>query len=418
MFDLDKWTEIFDTIRKNKLRTFLTGLSISWGIFMFCFLLCAGNGLKNGVTSNFANRSVNSYEFWGRRTSKPYKGFPDNRPVSLDENDIRLVREQIPQTVHVSGTINTTLEVSYSNYNTSCSFRGIEPEYAHINSVEILDGQGRFINAMDMKEKRKVAVINQRAKDVLFQDGAAVGKQVVAGGLGYTVIGVCTENFRGNDIKAYIPFSTAMMLYSKNRDIDNINFTVDGLETKEENGVFKEQFIKKLAGLHVFDPEDERSIGIWSRLEDYLQTRGIFNGISAFIWIIGIGTLIAGIISIGNIMLITVRERTREFGIRKAIGAKPLSIMGSILMESVLMTSVFGYIGMFLGVGTGELIHSILLNLPPEAQEVSHVFQNPMIEVNVAVGAMLVLIVSGVLAGAYPAWKASRISPVIAMKEE
>ncbi|MDR2621955.1 MAG: ABC transporter permease [Dysgonamonadaceae bacterium] len=417
MFDLDKWTEIFDTIRKNKLRTFLTGLSISWGIFMFCFLLCAGNGLRNGVTSNFASRSINSYDFWGRRTSKPYQGFPDNRPINLNENDLRLVREQIPQTVHVSGMIYTSLEVSYKNYNTSCSFQGIEPEYMHINGIKILDRQGRFINNMDMKEKRKVAVINQRAKDVLFQDGTAVGEQVIAGGLGYTIIGVFTEDSWGNDAKAYIPFSTAMMLYNKRRDIGDIYFTVDGLKTKEENEVFEEQLRKKLADLHVFDPEDKRSVSIWSRLEDYLQTQGIFNGISAFIWVIGIGTLIAGVISISNIMLITVRERTREFGIRKAIGDKPSSIMGSILMVSVLMTSVFGYVGMFLGVGIGELVNSILLNLPPEAKEVSRIFQNPTIEINVAIGAMLVLIVSGVLAGAYPAWKASRISPVIAMRE-
>jgi putative ABC transport system permease protein len=236
--------------------------------------------------------------------------------------------------------------------------------------------------------------------------------------LGYTVIGVFTEDSWGDGAKAYIPFSTAMLLYSKDKRINNIHFTVEGLETKEDNEVFEEQVRKKLSALHVFDVEDQRAVGVWSMLENYLQTQGIFNGISAFIWVIGVGTLIAGVISISNIMLITVRERTREFGIRKAIGAKPSSIMGSILMESVLMTSVFGYIGMFLGVGTGELVNSILLNLPSEAQEVSHVFQNPTIEINVAVGAMLVLIVSGVLAGAYPAWKASRISPVIAMREE
>ncbi|GHT66280.1 ABC transporter permease [Bacteroidia bacterium] len=418
MFDLDKWTEIFDTIRKNKLRTFLTGLSISWGIFMFCFLLCAGNGLKNGVTSNFESRAVNMYDFWGRRTSKPYKGLPDNRSINLDENDLRLIKEQLPQTVNVSGMISTDLEISYKNNNTPCSFQGIDPEYMHINGVKILDAQGRFINDMDIKERRKVAVINQRAKDVLFQDSIAVGKQVVAGGLGYTVIGVFTEDSWGNDAKAYIPFSTAQLLYNKDKDIGDIYFTVDGLETKEENEAFEKELRKKLADLHVFDPEDKRSIGMWNMLQNYLQTQGVFNGISAFIWVIGIGTLIAGVISISNIMLITVRERTREFGIRKAIGAKPSSIMGSILMESVLMTSVFGYIGMFLGVAIGELANSILLNLPPEAEEVSHVFQNPTIEVNVAIGAMLILIVSGVLAGAYPAWKASRISPVIAMREE
>ncbi|MDR0505881.1 MAG: ABC transporter permease [Dysgonamonadaceae bacterium] len=418
MFDLDKWTEILDTIRKNKLRTFLTGLSISWGIFMFCFLLCAGNGLKNGVTSIFESQSKNMYNFWGRQTSKPYKGFPDNRPINLDENDLRLIKEQLPQTINVSGEIYASLEVSYKNFNISASFSGIEPEYSHIQGVKILDGQGRFINDMDIKEIRKVAVINKRLKDVLFQDGEAVGKQVIAGGLGYTVIGVFTENSWGDEAKAYIPFSTAMMLYNKNRDINQIYFTVDGLETKEKNNIFEEHLREKLAALHVFDTEDKRAIGMWNMLENYLQTQGIFNGISAFIWVIGIGTLIAGIISISNIMLITVRERTREFGIRKAIGAKPSSIMGSILMESALMTFVFGYLGMFLGVGIGELVNSILLNLPPEAEQVSHIFRNPTIEVNVAIGAMLVLIVSGILAGAYPAWKASRISPVIAMREE
>jgi len=417
MFDLDKWTEIFESIKKNKLRTFLTGLSISWGIFMFCFLLCAGNGLRNGVSSNFASRAVNMYNYWGRRTSMPYQGFPDNRPINLDEKDFQLV-EQLPQTVNVSGVVYTTLTASYNNFNISGSFQGIHPEYVHINGVRIVGGQGRLLNDMDMEKIRKVAVINERMKEVLFQDNEAVGKQMIAGGLSYMVVGVFTEESWGNDAKAYIPFSTAQLLYGRNRDVHDIYFTVDGLTTKEENEVFEKDLRRKLANLHIFNVEDSRAIGMWSMLENYLQTQGIFNGISAFIWIIGIGTLIAGVISISNIMLITVRERTREFGIRKAIGAKPSAIMGSILMESVLMTSVFGYVGMFLGVGIGELANSILKNLPPEAEQVSHVFQNPTIEVNVAIGAMLVLIASGVLAGAYPAWKASRISPVIAMREE
>ena len=419
MFDLDKWTEIFDSIKKNKLRTFLTGLSISWGIFMFCLLLCAGNGLRNGVTSNFASRAVNMYNYWGRRTSIPYQGFPDRRPINLDDKDMKLVKNQLPQTVDVSGAISTDLSVSYKNFNVSGSFQGIHPEYARINGVKVLDRQGRLINDMDMKEVRKVAAINQRMKDVLFPKEEAVGKQIIAGGLSYMVIGVFTEETWGNDAKAYIPLSTSQMLYrGGSRNIDNISFTVDGLKTKDANTAFEEEFRKKLANLHIFDTKDQRAIGMWNMLENYLQTQGIFNGISAFIWVIGIGTLIAGVISISNIMLITVRERTREFGIRKAIGAKPSSIMGSILMESVLMTSVFGYIGMFLGVGIGELANSMLENLPPEQEQVSHMFQNPTIAIPVAVGAMLVLVVSGVLAGAYPAWKASRISPVVAMREE
>jgi putative ABC transport system permease protein len=414
--DLDNWAEIFSTIKKNKLRTFLTGFSISWGIFMFCILLSAGNGLKNGVMSNFGTRSVNSFQFWGRITSKPYKGFPENRKINLDEKDLDLVKKQLPEAVDISGIIETNINVSYKTFYTSCSFEGVNPDYKRINGIKIKDNQGRFINDMDMKDTRKVAVINQRIKEVLFQDNNPVGKQIIAGGLGYTVIGVFEEVSWGNEEKAYIPFSTAQMLYNKGWGINDIALTIQGLKTEEENEAFEESLREKLSVLHVFDPEDTRSIGIWNQLENYLQTIGIFNGISVFIWIIGFGTLIAGIISISNIMLITVKERTREFGIRKALGAKPSSILGSILLESVFITSLFGYFGMFLGIGLGELVNSILENT--ESPETMNIFLNPTVEVGVAIGAMCILIVSGVLAGYFPALKAVRISPVEAMKEE
>ncbi|MDR2085679.1 MAG: ABC transporter permease [Dysgonamonadaceae bacterium] len=416
MFDLDNWAEIFDTVKKNKLRTFLTGFSISWGIFMFCILLSAGNGLKNGVMSNFGSRSVNSLQFWGRRTSMPYKGFPENRKISLDEKDLNLVKKQVPEAIAVTGIIETTVAVSYKTFGSSCNFMGVNPDYRRINGIKIKDSPGRFINEMDMKNTRKVAVINQRIKEVLFQNDNPVGKQIIAGGLGYTVIGVFEEDSWGNEEKAYIPFSTAQALYNKGWGINDIAFTVDGLETKEENETFERQLREKLSGLHVFDPNDTRSIGIWNQLENYLQTIGIFNGISVFIWIIGIGTLIAGIVSVSNIMLITVRERTREFGIRKALGAKPFSILSSILIESVVITSLFGYIGMFLGIGLGELVNSFLENAG--ASEMTRIFRNPTVELGVATGAMCILIVSGVLAGYFPALKAVRISPVEAMRSE
>jgi putative ABC transport system permease protein len=416
VFDLDNWTEIFSVIKKNKLRTFLTGFSISWGIFMFCILLSAGNGLKNGVMSNFGTRSVNSLQFWGRRTSMPYKGFPENRKINLDEKDLDLIKKQVPEAVDVSGVITANVNVSYKTFNSSCSFEGVNPDYKRINGIKIKDNQGRFINDMDMKGARKVAVINQRIKDVLFQNDNPVGKQIIAGGLGYTIIGVFEEDSWGNEEKAYIPFSTALILYNKGWGINDIAFTIQGLKTEEENEVFEENFRGKLSVLHIFDPEDTRSIGIWNQLENYLQTIGIFNGISVFIWVIGLGTLIAGIISISNIMLITVKERTREFGIRKALGAKPSSILGSILLESVLITSLFGYFGMFMGIGLGELVNSALENA--ESSEIMNVFLNPTVEVGIAVGAMCILIVSGVLAGYFPALKAVRISPVEAMKEE
>ncbi|MDR1584445.1 MAG: ABC transporter permease [Prevotellaceae bacterium] len=415
MFDLDNWAEIFSVIRKNKLRTFLTGFSVSWGILMFCILLSSGNGIKNGVMSNFESRAINSLEFWGGRTSMPYKGLPENRRIVLDNKDLDLVNNQIPEAMNVSGLIYSgNINVSYKTFNTTCDFSGVSPDYREINAVKIISG--RFINEMDMREHRKVAVINRNLSEAIFPKEEPVGQQFSANGLAYTVIGVYKSDDMGNSKSAYIPFSIAQMLYDKGWGINNIAFTIKDLDTKKANEDFELKLRRKLSVIHTFDPEDRRSIVVWNKLENYLETMGVFNGISLFIWIIGTGTLIAGIISISNIMLITVRERTREFGIRKALGAKPSSILGSILMESAVITSVFGYFGMFMGVGLGELINSALENA--EGSQISYVFRNPTVDVKVAVGAMLVLIVSGIVAGLYPALRAVRISPVEAMKDE
>ena len=416
IFDTDNWAEIFSVIKKNKLRTFLTGFSVSWGIFMFCILLASGNGLKNGVTSNFSGQSMNSIEFWGRRVSIPYKGFPDQRRVILDQNDLDLVKNQIPEAEYVSGIIWSNGSVSYNTFSSNCQFMGVNPEFSKINGLTITTSDGRFISDVDMREARKVAVINTRLQKVLFQDENPIGKQFIADGLGYTVVGVFKNDANErNDEVAYIPFTTAQLLYNRGWGIGDIIFTAKGLNTLEKNEAFQKRLREKLAGLHVFDPKDERAIGIWAAVEMYLRTMGIFNGISIFIWIIGSGTLIAGVISISNIMLITVRERTREFGIRKALGAKPSSILGSILMESAFITSVFGYFGMFLGVGLGELVNSFLENAG--ASEMSNVFKNPTVDVGVAVGAMCILIISGIIAGYYPAMKAVKISAIEAMRE-
>jgi len=414
IFDLDNWVEIFSVIRKNKLRTFLTGFSISWGIFMFCLLLSAGNGLKNGVSANFESTATNRLEIWARRTSKPYRGFPDKRRINLDEKDMRLIKNT-PETSTLTGVVWINADFTYKTFNISGDIQGVNPVYQKTNGIKIIDGQGRFLNDMDMKENRKVIVINKALREALFQDKNPVGERLIADSLSYLVIGVYHENAWGNDYKAYIPVTTAQLLYQKGWQVDNIPFTVEGLNTLEDNETFENELRQQLANLHVFDVSDKRAIGIWNRLEDYLQTQGVFNGISLFIWIIGIGTLLAGIISVGNIMLITVRERTREFGIRKALGAKPRSILGNILMESVAITSIFGYIGMFLGVGLGELVNSALENVE---SDMTNIFRNPTIEVSVALGAMFILIVSGVIAGYYPALKAVSISPVEAMREE
>jgi len=418
IFDPDNWAEIFSVINKNKLRTFLTGFSISWGIFMFCILLASGNGLRNGVTSNFSGQSMNSIDFWGRSTSMPYEGFPDQRRIKLDQNDFDLIKEQIPEAEDVSGMIQTNVSVNYGTYNTNCRFSGVYPVYAKISGLTIKNNGGRFIGDADMRETRKVAVINNRLQKVLFQDADPIGKLFLAGGIGYTVIGVYQSDFdERDDASAFIPFTTAQMVYNGGWNMGDIIFTAKGLNTLEKNDAFQKRLREKLAVLHVYDPKDDRAIGMWAAVEAYLRFVGIFSGISAFIWIIGSGTLIAGVISVSNIMLITVRERTREFGIRKALGAKPSSILGSILMESAFITSIFGYFGMFLGIGLGELVNSALEN-SEKLSQMSKIFKNPTVDVGVAVGAMCILVAAGIVAGYYPAMKAIKISAVEAMREK
>ncbi len=416
MFSIENWAEIFSSMKKNKLRTFLTGFAISWGILMFCLLLSAGNGLRNGMTTSFGTRSVNSIQYWGRLTSIPFEGFPDRRPIKLDDKDIDYIGAGVPEALEISPMIFVNPTLTYGDKTTSSSFQGVDVDFAAINGITIKDGQGRFINAMDLKENRKVAVVNERIKEVLFNNENPVGKMIIADKLSYTVIGVYHEQAWGNDEKAYIPITTAQLLYRGGHGYDDISFTLKGLKTKEDNEAFETRFREDLSHLHHYDPEDKRAIGIWNQLQNYLQFVGLFNGISAFIWIIGVGTLIAGMVGVSNIMLITVRERTREIGIRKALGAKPRSILGSILMESIFITSLFGYIGMFLGVGLGELVTSILNQ--PGLEETKNIINNPTIDVNVALGAMGVLIFSGVLAGYFPALKAVKISPVEAMRME
>ena len=416
MFDLDNWNEIFSTIKKNKMRTFLTGFSISWGIFMFCILLSAGNGLRNGMVQNFGSRAVNSVQYTARTTSMTHQGLPANRRIHLNNNDIEFVRTQIPEADIISPRIATNLAVNYGVRNTNSLFVGISPDFQHIGGITIR--QGRYINGIDIRDRRKVAVINERMAEVLFPNQDPLGRIMIAGGLGYTVVGIFEEQTWGQQEVAHIPYTTAQMLYMgrhRGWGLGNVVFTVNDLNTREENEAFNRTLRERLAVLHHFDPTDIRPIGIWNMLDDYLQFLGIFNAISAFIWIIGIGTLIAGITGVSNIMLITVRERTREIGIRKALGAKPSNVLGSILMESVFITAIFGYIGMFMGVGLGELVNTALENMGGDGQMP---IANPTIDVSVAIGAMLVLIVSGVIAGYFPARKAVKISPIEAMRAE
>jgi len=411
MFDRDKWQEIFNTISKNKLRTFLTGFSVAWGIFMLIVLLGSGTGLQNGVKNTFRDTATNSIWVFSGQTSMPYKGMKPGRFVQFDNSDYELVSERLPGVMESSGRFylwNNT--VSYKDESGTFGIRTVHPGHQFIEKT--LTIKGRFINETDIQEYRKVASIGTLVKEALFKDEEAIGKYIEVSGVPFKVIGIFEDEGGENEQEVlYLPISTAQKIYQGG---DRINmFMVNLAEDAgvEESQAMVDLITQKMAEAHNFDPEDERAIRFWNNIEGFLQFQNLFQGIRIFIWIIGIMTIIAGIVGISNIMMIVVKERTKEIGVRKALGATPMSIISLIIMESVLITSVSGYIGLVLGVGLVELAASFV---PPD----SEFFKNPEVNFQVAISATLILVAAGTIAGLIPARKAAAIKPIVALRDE
>ena len=416
MFDINTWQEILNTIRKNKPRTFLTGFSIAWGIFMLMILLGSGNGLKNGVTENFASESKNVISLWPGRTSIATEGFQKGRRIRFDEKDVNLLENQFDNTSTISPIVWKSVRLSYKSDYVSYDLNGVMPYYNILESIQIYKGQGRFINEIDQQEKRKVIVLEKSIVETLFKHENPIGKYVNAGNIPFQVIGVYEKTNPWRNAETYIPFSTAQALYNFS-NYYNLSFEAKGLNTLEENMKYEKQLRSRFARLHSFDPKDNRALWIWNRMESYLETMKIFGGINLFIWIIGIGTLIAGIVGVSNIMLISVKERTREFGIRKAIGATPFSILRLVVMESILITTLFGYVGLVGGVAVTETINYFMQQNAGDGSGMV-IFKNPTVDMGIAVSATIVLIIFGVLAGYFPARKAVKIKPIEALRFE
>ena len=415
MFDI--WHEIFSTIRKNKLRTFLTGFSMAWGIFMLILLLGAGNGLKNGVTSNFGNSSKNSVYLWPGRTSLPYKGLQKGHRIKFDASDEEYLKREFPFISHFSAEIsrwNTT--ISYGREYGNNTAKGIMPDYAEIENIVVKAGEGRFINDADIREARKVIVIHRKTADGLFRGEQPLGKYVVMDKVAYQVIGIYEDENTNQLPDVFIPLTTAQRIYNPEEGYSSLAFMVDGLSTTSENEMFDTEMRAKMGLKHSFAVEDRPAMWVWNRLKNYMQTMGIFNGISLFIWVIGIGTLIAGVVGVSNIMLITVKERTKEFGIRKSLGATPFSILKLIVLEALVITGFFGYIGMVAGIGLTELINKALAGSGGNGE--MNVFKNPTVDLPIVIAATVVLILAGILAGYFPAKKAVSIKPIEALRYE
>ncbi len=413
MFDIDKWQEIFSTIQKNKLRTFLTGFSVAWGIFMLIVLLGSGKGLENGIHSNFDADAANSIWIFPGQTSIPYKGIQPGKYVRFTNEDYERLKREIKNLERISSRydIRGNDLISYKNEYGSFGINTIHPDMEFIeNSFPI---KGRFINNIDIEKSRKVAVIGDLVDEALFKNGKSpIGEYIKIKGIPFKVVGVYSENSNndGERRRVYIPISTAQMIFDGGNRVNNIALSVKDM-TLDESKQFEEKLKASFAANHNFDKEDDRAIFIRNNQENIKEFQNAFQGIRLFIWVIGIGTIIAGIVGVSNIMIIVVKERTKEIGIRKAIGATPWSIVSSILQESILITSFAGYIGLVLGVALMEIIAK---NVPAD----SMMFKNPEIDMSVAISATILLIISGTFAGYIPARRAAKIKPVVALRDE
>lgn len=420
-FEFDTLQEILATMRESKLRTFLTGFAVSWGIFMLIVLLGSGNGLKNGVSSNFGDEATNKVEMWGRETTMPYKGFKTHRSIRFTNREMVILKGQFPQIDKISGRIFRSPLVSYKEDFGNYSMEGVMPDYKWINGNKIESKNGRFLNQIDMDQERKVIVISKKVEEALFKDQTALGKWVKVDNISFQVVGIDTKSSRDENGYCFIPHSTAQKIFNMADKTDNISFTVNGLLTKEANEEFGKQVLKTMSRALLIHPDDEQAIGMWNQAENYVQTMNIFSTIDLFVFFIGICTLIAGIVGVGNIMVITVKERTKEFGIKKALGATPGNILLSILLESVVITTSFGYLGMLFGISLLELVNMALNMNSGGGDGGAHkmsVFKDPSVDLGTVLIATLILVVSGLIAGYIPARKAVKIKPIEAMRAE
>lgn len=422
MFDRDRWQEIFHTLKKNKLRTFMTAFGVFWGIFMLIIMLGSGSGLENGVTEGMGNFATNSVFVWTQQTSIPYKGFPRGRRFWFRNDDIQALRDNIPEIEYLApkiqgwssgdGTNNTVRKDKTGAF----SILGDYPEWNKIDPMDIF--KGRFINDIDIREKRKVAVIGPRVEEVLFEpDENPIGEYIRIQGVYFQVVGVFRPlntniNFGGEKEQSiYLPLTTLQKTYNYGDVVGWFSIT------SKENvaaSVVEEKAIKLLAVRHSVHPDDKEAFGHFNLEQEFKQMTGLFDGIAGLIWIVGVGTLLAGVIGISNIMLVIVKERTKEIGIQRALGATPMNVIIQIITESVLLTSVAGYVGLVFGVALVEGINYALVTFNAE----SEMFKRPQVDFQIAITALAILIISGIFAGLFPARRAVRIKPIDALRDE
>ena len=407
MFDLDKWQEILGTISKNKLRTFLTGFSVAWGIFILIVLLGAGQGLRNGAESQFLHDAVNSINIEGGVTTMAHKGIKPGREVILKTEDYNFLRNNIQQIDKISAALgSSSFEMSYKGRHASYTLRSCMPDHAYLENANMLTG--RFVNNYDIEEYRKVCAIGYPVRDELFKNEDPINKYIDVNGTPYKVVGVFTDPGNGDLNRVYVPLTTFQRASGSGKEVTTIWANLRKDNAQDGDATVKE-IRNMLAARYNFNFADLNAVRVDNWGEEYKRIMSMLDGIKIFIWIIGICTLLAGIVGVSNIMMIIVKERTNEIGVRKALGATPISIVMLVVQEAVFITAVSGYVGLVLGVG---LLQFMSNNLQGDF------FKNPSIDFNLAILATLMIIFSGALAGFFPAMRAARVQPVEALRAE
>lgn len=413
--------EIWSTSKHNKLRTSLTGFAVAWGIFMLIFLLGAGNGLINAQLQQSTRFLANSMRVFPGETSKAYKGLKEGRSITLNDKDILISNKTYGQYVDdVAGRLEQyNVNINYGdNYVASQSLVGVAPTHPKIDKTELI--AGRFINEIDMKEQRKNVVLSRsQAKELSKDYRSLVGKNVKISNLNFQVVGIYKDDESRNNTEAFIAYSTIKTIYAKGDDAGSLEFTIKNLKTKEDNKQFEKNYRASINNNHQAAPDDERTIWLWNRYMDNIQMNQGIAIMQTALWIVGLFTLLSGIVGVSNIMLITVKERTREFGVRKAIGAKPWSILKLIITESIIITSFFGYIGMVCGVAANEIMDATIGHTTVDTGLFkAAMFVNPTVGIGTCIGATITIVIAGTIAGLIPAIKAARIRPIEALRAE
>ena len=418
MFDIDRWQEIYHVLSKNKLRTALTAFGVFWGMFMLVVLMGSGNGLRNGVMGDFGSFATNSFFVWGQTSSMPYKGFQKGRYVAFDNDDTEALKRGLTGAAVVApkcqlGGYRSTNFVTRKNFSgSSFGISGDVPEIIKISPKKIV--QGRWLNQKDLDDKRKVAVIGSRVKEVLFEkDENPIGEYINISGIYFMVIGVhdleFTSGHNDSELESILtPLTTFQQAFNWGDRVGwysvmgKPNIAVADLEQEAR------VILKKRHNVH---PNDHRAIGGWNASEEFGKISGLFIAIQVLVWVVGIGTLLAGVIGVSNIMLVVVKERTKEIGIRKAIGATPFSIVSQIILEALILTGMAGYLGLSAGVGVLELVNSSIGGS-------AGMFKNPEIDLTAALICLIIIVISGGLAGVIPAQKAAGVDPIVALRSE